>query len=74
MSIRIEKMGGGLHTVKISSALENATVEIVEMVDDNPQLHGRNMLDVPVLSMVEAKTSAPGAILISLGPNEDVFY
>ena len=66
--------GAGIHTTKIAAALTSAEVKLVGVVDDNPQLHGGKMLDVPILSLADTKAAGPGAVLISSDTIEGVLY
>lgn len=64
--------GAGMHTVKIASVLQQAPIKLICIIDDSPKRQGIKMLQVPVVSMEEAKQLRPDVIVISSDTAEDV--
>ncbi|TVQ31336.1 MAG: hypothetical protein EA376_09500 [Phycisphaeraceae bacterium] len=62
---RVGVYGAGLHTLRAGAALAQPPVEIVCIIDDNPDMAGRRLWRIPLVSRSEAGGLALDAVVIS---------
>ena len=62
---RIALFGAGRHTLKLLGTCEISGVEMVAILDENPNACGSNILGIPVLPLKDAMEIKPDAVVVS---------
>lgn len=68
---RVAIYGAGLHTRRVASALADAPVEVVAVIDDDPTRQGGRLWGLPILSAEQALAMRPSAVVLSSDTRED---
>lgn len=68
---RVVIYGAGTHTRACAEALMQPTVEIVGIIDDNPEMIGTRLWGYPVISLAQAESLKPNAVVLSSNSMEE---
>jgi hypothetical protein len=68
---RVAIFGAGAHTRGAANALIMPPVEVVAVIDENPELHGSRLWNYPVVSLADAATLDLDGVVLSSDRMED---
>lgn len=71
---RVALYGAGTHTRACAAALAEPPVEICAVIDDNPAMHGRRLFGFPVVSLEQALSLRPDAVVLSANSHEQSLW
>ncbi len=68
---RVAIFGAGTHTRGVGNALLSPPVEVVAVIDENPELRGARLWNYPVISLDEARSLDIDGVVLSSNSMED---